>query len=80
MIKAIIFDVDGVIFNTHDIDGKYIWSKNIKQDLGLNKEHLSKIFSSDWLEVIRGRTNTIEHLKTVFKEFPELNISLKQFI
>lgn len=80
MIKAVIFDVDGVIFNTHDIDGKYLWSKNIKQDLGLSKEHFSKIFSSNWLEVIRGKKDTIKHLRMVFSEFSKLKITPEHFI
>lgn len=80
MIKAIIFDVDGVIFNTHDINRKYLWSKNIKQDLGLDTTYFSKIFSSNWLEVTKGKKDTIQHLKSVFSEFFELNISPEKFI
>ncbi len=44
-IKAIIFDVDGVVFNTHDESGNYLWSQNVKEDLGLISKHFSVIFS-----------------------------------
>lgn len=82
MIKAIIFDCDGVIFNSHDVDGKFLWSRNAKQDLGLDIIHFNKIFSSSWLDVIKGKIETIEHLKLIFNDpyFYELNITPEIFI
>lgn len=52
-IKAIIFDVDGVLFQNHDENGRYLWSKNAKEDLGLSRDHFLIIYGSD-TEVIRG--------------------------
>ena len=44
-IKAIIFDVDGGVFKTHDEKGNDLWSCTVKKDLGLTSEHFSRIFS-----------------------------------
>ncbi len=51
-IKAIIFDADGVLFKAHDKSGKYLWSRRIKEDLGLTSQHLSVIFSEKWEEIV----------------------------
>lgn len=62
-IKAIIFDVDGVIFQAYDKNGSYLWSRNIKQDLGLTSKHFSVIFSEKWDSIIRGEMDLGEHLR-----------------
>jgi HAD superfamily hydrolase (TIGR01509 family) len=81
-IKAIIFDVDGVIFKTHDDNGNYLWSRNIKDDLGLTSEHFSAIFSEKWEDIIRGKIDLNEHLGALFQEelFKDLKINLQQYI
>lgn len=80
-IKAIIFDVDGVIFKTHHPDGGYLWSRTIKADLGLTKKHFQKIFSPAWDDVIRGKLDTVAHLQKVFQDpmFHEINLKPEQF-
>ena len=65
-VKAIIFDVDGVVFNSLDENGRYLWSKNIKSDLGICGEHFKLIFSDRWDDVTRGKTTTKDHLRSVF--------------
>lgn len=76
-IKAIIFDVDGVVFNSLDKSGHYLWSKNIKTDLGLSSEHFKLIFSSNWDNVTRGKITINEHLNTVFRHeiFKDLKLN-----
>lgn len=81
-IKAIIFDVDGVIFKTHDASGNYLWSQNIKRDLGLTSKHFSVIFSEKWERIIRGKINLGEHLHIIFQEklFKDLDITPEKYI
>lgn len=81
-IKAIIFDVDGVVFKTYDEHGSYLWSRNIKEDLGITQKHFSFIFSKKWEDIIRGKKDLHSHLQTVFKEelFKNLEISPIQYI
>lgn len=81
-IKAIIFDVDGVIFKTHDEVGNYLWSRTIKEDLGITSKHFSMIFSEKWGDITRGKIDLIEHLEEVFKDklFGSLSISPQDYI
>lgn len=66
IIKAVIFDVDGVLINSKDDFGKYLWQKNIEKDLGLSQNKLSKLFSKDWSLVLKGHVDTHQHFKTRF--------------
>jgi beta-phosphoglucomutase-like phosphatase (HAD superfamily) len=79
-MKAIIFDVDGVLFDSVDEAGDFSWTKSIQADLGITSKHLKKIFSGDWENVIRGKLDTKEYVKRVFKDYPELLLSPDQFI
>lgn len=82
MIKAVIFDVDGVVLTTQDADGRYFWSRTAKEDLGLSKAHFQKIFGPAWLQLTRGKGDTISYLETVFSDplFRELPITPTIFI
>jgi beta-phosphoglucomutase-like phosphatase (HAD superfamily) len=66
-MKAIIFDVDGVLLKNKDEHGKHLWQKNIATDLGLNHDQMRQIYAKDWFLVIRGLVDTRQHFKTVFK-------------
>lgn len=66
--KAIIFDVDGVLMNSVDETGCFLWSKTAQEDLGLGTTHFKQIFSDEWLKVTRGQIDTKDHLDQVFKE------------
>ncbi len=81
-IKAIIFDVDGVIFKAHDKNGNYLWSRSVKEDLGLTSKHFSLIFSEKWESIIRGEINLNDHLHAIFQEklFKDLAITPEQYI
>lgn len=81
-IKAVIFDVDGVIFKTHDDQGRYLWSLSIKDELGLTSKHFSMIFSKKWEDITRGNGDLTLHLNNIFEDelFKDLNITPKQYI
>ena len=81
-IKAIIFDLDGVIIKAYDEKGGYLWSRTIKKDLGLRSEHFAAIFSAKWEEIIRGTMDLREHLESVFQEklFKEIAITPEEYI
>ena len=81
-INAVIFDVDGVIFKTHDENGNYLWSRSIKKDLGLTSNHLSIIFSEKWESIIRGKSDLSKHLYSIFqsKLFKDIAITPEQYI
>ena len=82
MIKAIIFDVDGVLFHSTDSSGKFLWSRDAKNDLGLTSAHFQNIFSKNWELVLKGTVNTIEYLDSLFKtqNFSDLNLTSSRFI
>lgn len=78
-MKAIIFDVDGVLLKNKDEHGKYLWQKNIATDLGLNQDQMRQIYAKDWFLVIKGLVDTRQHFKTVFKNL-NIDISVDVFI
>lgn len=72
-VKVVIFDVDGVLINSKDAFGKYLWYKNIEKDLGLSLNQVDQFFSSDWSLVLKGLVDTRQYFKTIFTK---LNIAL----
>lgn len=82
MTKAIIFDVDGVVFKTHNEDSKYLWSRTIKKDLGITSQHFSEIFSDKWIDILTGKITFKKHLNDVVKKdlFKEINFSPEKYI
>lgn len=62
-MQTIIFDVDGVIFKAMDDQGCYLWRKNIEADLGITREHISKIYNADWDNVTKGKRDIKVHLQ-----------------
>ncbi len=81
-IKAIIFDVDGVLLKSIDEKGKYLWSKDLKKDLKIGSEQCKIIFSDIWGNITDGKLDTMKHLDKVFKHaaFKNINILPKDFI
>ncbi|AIL12397.1 hypothetical protein IM40_00875 [Candidatus Paracaedimonas acanthamoebae] len=66
MIKSVIFDVDGVVFESQDASGNYIWSRSIRKELGVRGFYFKEIFSSEWDNVTKGKIGTLEYLRKVF--------------
>lgn len=65
-LKAIMVDVDGVIFVHPNPDG---WSANLEADLGLSPARLSeRFFAPHWNEIITGRADLHERLGKVLGE------------
>ncbi len=81
-IKAIVFDVDGVLFFNKDSGGKYLWSKNLKKDLGIKTKHCKIIYSKFWENVTKGKINTKKYLSNIFKldSFNDIKITPDDYI
>lgn len=81
-VCAIIFDVDGVVFQNHDAQGHYIWSRTIKEDLGITKAHFEVIYGED-AGVIRGHQTKRDYLTHLFQHHPlfsNLTCSVEDYI
>jgi len=78
-LKVIVFDVDGVLIHSKDVNGKYLWSKNIHIDLGITEDQISKIYSANWTLVMKGLLSTQQHLENIFKEL-NITLSVNEFI
>ncbi len=61
--KVVIFDVDGVLINSTDAFGNYLWKKDIEKDLGITPDQVEQIFSNEWPAVIRGHIDTRQHFE-----------------
>lgn len=63
LIKAIVFDVDGVLINCVDDEGCFSWQKSIKEDLGIPAEVVTKgFFLKYWPRIGTGEMDTLEAL------------------
>ena len=62
IIETIIWDADGVLFNTFDEYGRFLWSKTIVDDLKIDIAVLDHIFSASWDDVLRGTRDTRTHI------------------
>lgn len=79
-VMKIVFDLDGVIFESLDSEGNYLWCKTIHYDLGISEEQLVKIFSSDWPYILKGKIDIETHLSKILNSFNNVSISPKQFV
>lgn len=74
-----IFDVDGVLINSKDASGNYLWNKNIEKDLGLSNDQVRQLYSTDWSLVMKGIVDTQHYFKRMFKTL-NIEISVDTFI
>lgn len=79
-VKAIIFDVDGVIIRSMDSAGRFLWSQNIERDLGITGVSLKNIFSSGWEDVIKGKVDTRKFFENGLLEQGNNKTSVDEFI
>ena len=63
MSKVILFDVDGVLIKSFDESGRFLWSANIENDLGLSGDVMRDIFA-EWSDCISGKTDTKTYLQS----------------
>ncbi|MDX9689686.1 MAG: hypothetical protein EOM37_06090 [Proteobacteria bacterium] len=62
----LIWDVDGVLLRTFDHDGGFIWSKTIKDDLGLPRAVVEDIFHGAWKDALLGRAKEERLVGNIF--------------
>lgn len=66
--KAIVWDFDGVL-NRNIVDGRFIWSESLEEDLGIPVQSLQEgIFNHTFLDVISGKIELKPHLRTWLSE------------
>lgn len=78
-IKAIVFDVDGVLINSKNDKGEYLWQENIQAKLGIDDKCLAAIYSENWNLVMKGRLGMQQHVAHVFSEL-SVDLSVDSFI
>jgi putative hydrolase of the HAD superfamily len=78
-MKAIVFDVDGVLLRDKDEFGNYLWLKNIQTDLGLSADQVRLIYSDDWSLVLKGIISAQEYFKAMFKKL-NIGLPVEEFI
>ena len=67
-LHTVIWDADGVLFNTFDEQGRFRWSKNIVEDLKIDTAVFAHIFSPAWEEVLRGVRDVRTHIAGALTE------------
>ncbi|MDD2326030.1 MAG: HAD-IA family hydrolase [Alphaproteobacteria bacterium] len=77
--SVIIWDADGVLFETFVLDTQFRWSQNIKADLGIGGPLIKQIFSGDWEKVLRGEVEVLQHVETVFQR-NDFSLSAETFV
>ncbi len=66
-IKAIVFDVDGVLIHSKDSNGDFYWKKTIREDLGISKEQTKLFFKDYWTDVGAGKIDTLDAIDQFLK-------------
>jgi len=67
-IRALIFDVDGVLVTGHKKNGG-LWQVDMEADLGLNPDLLHEVFfAPHWTDIVLGRVAIEERLAPVLRE------------
>ena len=69
-ILAVLFDADGVIFNFKDEQGDILWTKNAKQDIGLSGTQIGELFTTSFIDVLIGKSDTLAHFERHFENEP----------
>ncbi|HAX91305.1 MAG TPA: hypothetical protein DCY07_03740 [Rhodospirillaceae bacterium] len=70
----ILWDADGVLFDTFDAEGNFRWAATIEADLGISPACLHEIFHGRWEDVLRGLKHEEDHIAEVFEKH-EVNTS-----
>jgi putative hydrolase of the HAD superfamily len=81
-IKAVVFDVDDVIIRNRDENGRYFWSKNIENDIGINEEIMRGSLFKDkqlWEEIMRGKRKIEEVIDLFLMEY-KFSVTTEEFL
>lgn len=78
-VDVLVFDVDGVLIQSLDNHGRFLWVQKIPDDWGISNDCLKELFGSRWLEVIRGKMETTVHFQKVFRDH-HVTISVDDFM
>jgi putative hydrolase of the HAD superfamily len=71
VIKYLLFDIDGVLIDGfhHDVRYRKVWSENIEDDLGIDRELFEKhFFQEKFKEVLCGDVCVLDALHDVLNE------------
>jgi len=79
VVKAIVWDADGVLFNTFDEQGRFRWSRTIVDDLAVDPKIFAHVFSAGWDEVLRGTRDTRTHIAEALAA-AESTVSAEKYI
>lgn len=66
-IKAILFDINGVLLRTQDQWGNYLWTRNIERDLGITNEQLYLLSACMTCNVLRGNQSIKDSLDHILR-------------
>jgi putative hydrolase of the HAD superfamily len=63
---AVLWDADGVIFNSRDDQGAFLWQKTIEEDLGISAELLCPLWRENFIQALQGKYDTRLHIEECF--------------
>ena len=78
MIKAVLFDADGVVFDSCDSQGRFIWKSSLKEDLGLSEEQIKPLFKDG--RMFRGEIGTVQQVSEFFRDSSIQSVTAVEFI
>ena len=78
-IKAVIFDVDGVLIRGTDDSGNFLWKKNLEKDLGISKQIVRRLFKEYWPQIGTGKLDTLDAIGQFLSSI-ESDLSPQEFM
>ena len=79
MERMILWDADGVLFQTFTTDGHFRWSQTVEADIGLTEPLLHRLFTEEWDDVLRGKTEAHARVQSFFTTH-QISIKAEDFI
>jgi len=83
-VKAVFFDLDGVIISRKNAEGKHYWEETIEEDLKINLESMMEFLFTPssknmWTEILRGEKD-IKKLFNNWLKNNSYNINAKKLL
>ena len=69
-ILAVLFDAGGVLFRSFDDKGRFLWTLNSLNDIGLTEEQIGASFKTGFSDVLTGKVGTLDYFEKVFENEP----------